>query len=153
MFTRNQYRPIKTLYAHSLDIRTEEFQMTKQPLSEKETPMDPSVWGPAFWLFIHISTRNYPEKASPICKEQMKQFIIGLPCALPCKVCSEHARAFIESNYEHLDGVVSGRDVLFKFFVDFHNKVNRRYNKPIMSYEDAYALYSSPSQLKKISYK
>ena len=38
--------------------------------------------------------------------------------------------------------LTKNNDSLFKFFVDFHNEVNIQTNKPVMSYEDAYKLYS-----------
>ena len=62
---------------------------------------------------------------------------------IPCDKCQDHATAHIEANWNRLDDVVSGRDNLFKFFVDFHNRVNKRYNKPEMSYETAYKLYKA----------
>ena len=61
---------------------------------------------------------------------------------VPCVNCKEHATAYIEKNYDKLDSICSSRDSLFKFFVDFHNEVNIQTNKPVMSYEDAYKLYS-----------
>jgi hypothetical protein len=68
----------------------------------------------------------------------MKGFILGLPVMVPCEECSTHATAFIEGNYDRLDDIVSGRMKLFNFFVDFHNKVNKRYKKKEISYEEAY---------------
>ena len=72
----------------------------------------------------------------------MKNFILGIPVMLPCEKCREHSNQFIESNYDNLDNIVSSRDNLFKFFVDFHNNANKETNKPEMSYEDAKKLYN-----------
>jgi len=71
----------------------------------------------------------------------MKNFILGIPVMLPCIKCREHATAFIESHKDQLEYICRGKDSLFKFFVDFHNQVNVRNNKPVMTYEDAYKLY------------
>ena len=114
---------------------------------------DPEVWGPSFWLTLHNGSAKYPVKASPIWAERMKGFILGIPVMIPCEKCSDHATSYIEANYDRLDEIVNGRDNLFKFFVDFHNQVNERYGKPIMSYEDAKKLYSGRARVLKLEYK
>jgi hypothetical protein len=103
---------------------------------------DPKSWGPAFWFSLHNGADKYPESASPIVKSRMKSYILGIPIMLPCIKCQIHANEHIELNKKDLDDICSGRKKLFKFFVDFHNKVNKMYNKPIVSVEDAYKMYN-----------
>lgn len=113
---------------------------------------DPEVWGPSFWFILHNGSVRYPEKASPLWKERMRNFITSIPVMIPCEKCADHATAYIEANWHNLDNIVSGRKNLFNFFVDMHNMVNKRYGKPIMSYEEAYRLYTSNTSVKKMSY-
>ena len=119
---------------------------------EYANPSDTRVWGPAFWFTLHNGAARYPIKASLICAERMKGFILGMPVMIPCEKCQDHATSYIEANYCRLDEIVSGREQLFNFFVSFHNNVNERYNKPIMSNEDAYALYTSGVNVTKLEY-
>lgn len=105
---------------------------------------DPSVWGPSFWLSLHNGAVRYPEKASPTYRYRMKGFIQGIPYILPCDECRQHALAYIDSRESQLDDIVSGREKLFNYFVDFHNQVNARYNKPLVSYDQAYRIYTNP---------
>lgn len=114
---------------------------------------DPQVWGPSFWFILHNGAARYPEKASPIWKERMRGFILGMPVMIPCEKCADHATAHIEANWHRLDEVVSGRKNLFNFFVDMHNMVNKRYGKPIMGYEEAYELYTGRTNVTKMSYE
>ena len=102
----------------------------------------PNIFGPAYWFTLHVGALNYPLRPSPIVIDKMKNFINAIPIMVPCVNCKEHATAYIEKNYDKLDSICSSRDSLFKFFVDFHNEVNIQTNKPVMSYEDAYKLYS-----------
>ena len=113
---------------------------------------DPQVWGPSFWFILHNSSSKYPHKPSPIWKERMKGFILGIPVMIPCEICRDHAISHIQNNYDNLDLVVSNRENLFNFFVDFHNNVNRRYNKPEMNYDEAYDLYTNSAIVTKLSY-
>jgi hypothetical protein len=118
-----------------------------------KTTTNPQVWGPAFWFSLHNSALHYPINPSPIVRERMKARILAIPYEIPCPACKPHALAFIENNSNRLDDIVSSRDKLFKFYVDFHNKVNERYGKPIFTYEQAYKLYSSPVSVSYLSYK
>jgi hypothetical protein len=115
-------------------------------------PKDPEVWGPSFWFILHNGAINYPLHANNICKQRMKQFIYGMEVMIPCEQCSDHATSFIEKNRNNLDNIVSSRNKLFNFFVDFHNEINERYKKPIMSYDEAYRLYSCNVSIKQMVY-
>ena len=113
---------------------------------------DPNVWGPSFWFTLHNGAARYPIKASPICAERMKGFIMGMPVMIPCEKCQDHATAHIEQNYHRMNEIVSGREQLFNFFVSFHNYVNKRYGKPEMDYKTAYDLYTSSTNVTKLTY-
>ncbi len=104
---------------------------------------DPEIFGPPLWFVYHNAAYNYPINPSPLFKERMKYAIISLPVFVTCLECREHATAYIEKHRDTLDEICSSRDNVFKFFVDFHNQVNKRYNKPILSYTEAYNLYSN----------
>lgn len=103
---------------------------------------NPNIWGPPFWFSLHISALYYPEEASPIVRERMKNRILAIPYEIPCGLCRPHASSYIEKNKENLDNIVNGRESLFRFYLDFHNAVNARYGKEQWSYERAYNHYS-----------
>ena len=107
------------------------------------------------WFTFHIGAINYPIKASAIVSEGMKGFLKGIPYMLPCEGCRKHAIEYIycDKIQTCLDDIVSGRDELFKFFVTFHNEVNKRYGKKQISYDDAYKMYSPGISVNKLSYK
>jgi FAD-linked sulfhydryl oxidase len=135
------------------DVYPPEIVPTHKPLqlewkTEKVmSTSNPKVWGPAFWLSLHLSAAHYPENPSAIVRDRMKQRIMAIPYEVPCSTCRPHASAFIESNRDKLDTVVSNKHELGKFYVDFHNKVNKRYNKPEWTYEKAYAVYSGNAEI------
>jgi len=114
---------------------------------------NPSVWGPAFWFSLHNGALRYPINPSPLWKERMKNFILGIPVMVPCEKCSDHASAHIEANYYRIDEITSSRSKLFEFFWEFHNFVNQRLGKSEMSLENAYRIYSGKVALTKLSYK
>jgi hypothetical protein len=117
-----------------------------QPQQERNIPRgssNPLVWGPLFWYTLHNSAIHYPVNASPLVKQRILNRIQAIPYEVPCKACQIHASAYIESLSDYdLDKIVSGRDNLFKFYVDFHNSVNTRLGKPVWSYQQALNYYS-----------
>jgi FAD-linked sulfhydryl oxidase len=136
--------PIIVPYSDTIEYNDENEKQFKEKNNEKEIKenfVSPEVWGPRFWFTLHNGAINYPSLANPLCIERMKNFILAIPIMIPCHTCKDHALAYIEIHKDYLDMMCSGRDKLFKFFVDFHNYVNKRLNKPEMSYDDAYRLY------------
>lgn len=113
---------------------------------------DPKIWGPAFWFTLHNSAVHYPINASPIVRERMKGRILAIPYEIPCAGCQPHASAFVEKHKDKLDEIVSGRHSLGKFYVDFHNLVNRRYGKKEWTYDEAYATYSGKTKVSYMKY-
>ena len=113
------------------------------------TTSDPTVWGPSFWFMLHNGASKYPVEASNLRKERMKGFILGIPTMVPCEGCISHAIPYLEAAKPHLDNIVKGRDNLFKFFVDFHNNVNKRLHKKQYSYDEVYQMYKKGVSIKK----
>jgi len=106
--------------------------------------ISPKVWGKYFWTQLHLAATYYPENPSPIFQERMKGRILAIPYEVPCANCRNHALSFLEKNQDKLDQIVSGKHELGRFFTDFHNYVNVRYNKPKWSYEKVLAHYGNP---------
>lgn len=108
---------------------------------------DPKIWGPAFWFTLHVSAAHYPEEPNPIVQNRMKHRILAIPYEIPCAECRQHAISFVEYNKYRLPEVVSSRNQLVKFYVDFHNTVNRRQGKPEWTYEKALSVYSGKAKI------
>lgn len=113
---------------------------------------DPRVWGPSFWFTLHNGAAKYPVDASPYVIERMKVYILGIPIMLPCEQCKVHATNYIEKNKDKLNQICCGRTSLFQFFVDFHNIVNKRFNKPVLSYDQAWEIYNKGIEIKTMTY-
>jgi hypothetical protein len=106
---------------------------------------NPEIWGPPFWFSLHISALHYPENPSKIVKERIKNRILAIPYELPCSSCRPHASSFVENHRHRLDHIVENNENLFKFYVDFHNSVSQRKNKPLWNYEQAKKYYQGKS--------
>ena len=122
--------------------------------NQEASTKSPSVWGPPLWFSIHNGANYYPDEPTHAQIHNMIGYIRGLPEMLPCKrPCAEHARKYIHDNLDNLHDVCSSRLKLFNFFVDFHNYVNERQGKHIMTYDEAYKLYNNQASVSVFTYK
>lgn len=150
--TENYNQNQKQNYTNIEKLDDKKLEITYKTKKVK-SPSSPDVFGPPMWFTLHNGASKYPDNPSPIIKQRMKYFIIGLPVMIPCTNCREHATSYIEKNIPDLDIICSNKNNLFNFFVDFHNYVNERLNKPLMCYSDAEKLYNEEVEIKKINYK
>ena len=89
--------------------------------------LPPAVWGPFFWMTIHITALGYPVQPSYTDKKAAKDFFESLATLLPCPTCREHYKQHVAANplTPHLDK----REDLFKWTVALHNQVNKMLGK------------------------
>lgn len=98
--------------------------------------VEPRIWGPPGWFFLHVITLNYPSCPNEEDKQNMKQFFESLQRVLPCKKCQ---RNFGEHLVKHplTDAVLCSKKELIKWLIDVHNEVNVMTGKPVMGYDEA----------------
>lgn len=103
--------------------------------------MDPTIWGPKLWFFIHTLALNYPDSPTYNDKRSIEEFFNNLKHTLPCEKCKQHYIQRLETSpiINHLHN----RSQLFKYTVDLHNQVNASLDKKIYSYEEALEIYKN----------
>ena len=85
--------------------------------------MDPKIWGPHLWFFLHSMSFTYAKnrkKATTEEKIQMYNFLESLKFVLPCDICRVNYSNFLDKNPPKLNS----RKELFRWLVDLHNCVN-----------------------------
>lgn len=98
--------------------------------------MNPKIWGPAAWKFIHSVSLAYPINPSNEEKENMLTFITILPKILPCEKCRYNCMTHM-GTLQITDDILSSRDKLIKWFIDLHNCVNKMNGSKVFSYTEA----------------
>lgn len=113
--------------------------------------MNPEIWGPPAWNFLHLLSLSYPIEPTYEEKTNFKNFIYSLQKILPCDTCSNNFLNKI--NNSNLDKVLESRDTLFEWFVDIHNIVNKENNKKEWTYSEVYYSIMNKYSKKKIYHK
>lgn len=142
-------------YKLANDLINKDNSKTKIKYEKKDyvNTKEPHVFGPPIWFTIHISAAHYPLDPSIICKEHAIMFIRSIPYILPCHQCFLHAQEYISRfSKDELLKIVSTRKSYFEWGVYFHNFVNKRLNKKILSVKDAYNIYMNGEDLSVMKY-
>jgi len=102
---------------------------------------NPKNWGPSLWHYLHTVAVNYPNNPSYSDIEKMVTWLDTLFITIPCEVCRDHYKTYIEDNKLRLFQICSSGNNLFNFLVDLHNWVNIQSGKRSWSYEEAREYY------------
>tara|TARA_R110000851_G_scaffold317746_1_gene481320 strand:- start:345 stop:713 length:369 start_codon:yes stop_codon:yes gene_type:complete len=84
-----------------------------------------SIWGPRMWAEIHSTAA----KSTPT---QFRKYLGTLGPRIPCEECRYHLRSYIFSN-----PLTNFEDPMI-WSIDFHNVVNKRLGKRVLTYQEAY---------------
>ena len=103
--------------------------------------MQVDYWGPGLWNALHSITFDFPETPSDQDRQNYRNFFHSLKFVLPCSSCRDHFKKGIEEEMP-IEPSLKSRDTITKWLVDFHNNVNKRLNKPEISYESVKDKYS-----------
>jgi hypothetical protein len=101
--------------------------------------MDPNIWGPKAWFFLHTITFNYPENPSEEDKIIYSSFFNSLTNVLPCSVCANHYK---ENILKHpIEDNLDKKDDLVKWLIMIHNEVNESNSKPTLTVDEVLDYY------------
>ncbi len=103
--------------------------------------MDPKMWGPPAWEFIHTVALGYPSAPSHTDKTNYRNFYTNIGNILPCPVCQIHYNEFLSGRLLDLDEALESTESLFNWTVDAHNNVNRHNGKKIWTFAEAVEKY------------
>ena len=101
--------------------------------------MDPEIWGPHAWLFLHTITFNYPKNPTVIDRNNYYDFFNSLQNTLPCQKCQEHYKL----NLQKYPIQLQSRRHLVQWLINMHNAVNLKNGKEAWTYDEVYDKYSA----------
>jgi hypothetical protein len=101
--------------------------------------MNPEIWGPKAWLFLHSITLAYPNNPTETDKNNYKVFFNTLQHVLPCQKCSYNFQNNFKNN--SIDNHLDSKKSLVKWLIGIHNSINEENNKSIMTYDEVVKYY------------
>jgi len=103
--------------------------------------MNPEVWGPPAWTFLHSITINYPHNPTPEEKIHYFNFFDNLKNVLPCEICKKHYKSHLEA--VPLSENIDSKDKLIRWLINIHNKINVMNGKKEWTYQEVIDHYDN----------
>jgi len=101
--------------------------------------LDPKVWGPHYWFFLHTLAMTYPHHPNAVSKKKYYEFIQNLPLFLPVEEVSSNFSKLIDKY--PVTPYLDNRDSFVRWMHFIHNKVNEELEKPQITLNDFFVKY------------
>jgi hypothetical protein len=102
--------------------------------------INPTLWGPNLWKFMHYLTLSYPEQPSEYDVNKFKNFFMNIGEYLPCEKCRYNYKDHLQV-LPLTENELSCRDNLILWLFNLHNIVNKHIGKKeftIKEFNDVY---------------
>ena len=101
--------------------------------------LDPKIWGPHYWFFLHTLAMTYPYYPNTITKKKYYEFIQNLPLFLPVEEISSEFSKLLE--HYPVSPYLDNRESFVRWMHFIHNKINEKLEKPQISLNDFFVKY------------
>ena len=96
-------------------------------------------WGPAVWFLFHTLSIKVRADSFQSIRVELLKHIYSICTTLPCPICSEHAKGYLNGiNFN----TIQTKDDLQKLFWAFHNEVNQIKGYPFFPFDQLHEKYS-----------
>ena len=92
--------------------------------------MDPEIWGPHAWIFLHSITLNYPNNPTMYDKQHYKTFFTSLQNILPCDWCSRNYKLHLKKfpidkylNCKKDKAIITMHDPYVDYWIEVNAKI------------------------------
>ena len=101
--------------------------------------LNPEVWGPHYWFFLHTITLNYPHYPNEVTKKKYYEFVSNIPLFIPVEsIASEFSKLLDEYP---VASYLDSRDEFVRWMHFIHNKINEKMELPKIPLHVFYSSY------------
>ena len=101
--------------------------------------LEPKIWGPKFWFFLHTISLCYPNYPNAVTKKKYYEFIQNLPLFLPIEEVASNFSKLLDKY--PIQPYLDNKESFIKWVWFIHNKINEKLEKPVISLNDFYVKY------------
>ena len=107
--------------------------------SSTSSGLNPEVWGPHYWFFLHTITLNYPHYPNDVTKKKYYEFICNLPLFIPVEAISSEFSKLLDEY--PVSSYLDSRDEFVRWMHFIHNKINEKLEQPKIPIHVFYSSY------------
>jgi hypothetical protein len=108
-------------------------------MSSTTNYLDPKIWGPHYWFFLHTVAMTYPHHPNAVTKKKYYEFIQNLPLFIPVEEISKEFEKIIDAY--PITPYLDNRDSFSRWVHFIHNKINEKLEKPPISLNEFFVQY------------
>ena len=108
-------------------------------LAKNNLQLDPDVWGPHYWFFLHTIAISYPHNPNAVTKKKYYELIQNLPLFIPVENIGNDFNKLLDEY--PVTSYLDSRESLTKWMHFIHNKVNEKVEKPKITLNEFYERY------------
>jgi len=115
--------------------------------------LDPKIWGPKYWFFLHTISLSYPNFPNTITKKRYYELIQNMPQFIPVEEIATNFSKLL--NEFPVQPYLDNRESFIKWVWFIHNKINEKLEKPIITLNEFYVKYYDeykPNNVKLLEY-
>ena len=101
--------------------------------------LDPKIWGPHYWFFLHTVAMTYPHHPNAVTKKKYYEFVQNLPLFIPVEQISKEFEKLID--LYPITPYLDNRDSFVRWMHFAHNKINEKLEKPQITLNDFFVEY------------
>jgi len=110
--------------------------------------LDPNIWGPHYWFFLHTLAITYPHYPNSVTKKKYYEFIQNLHLFIPVESISNDFSKLIDKY--PVTPYLDNRDSFIRWMHFIHNKINDKLEKPQITLNDFFVNYYQQYKSKNI---
>ncbi len=101
--------------------------------------LDPKVWGPHYWFFLHTVAMTYPHHPNAVTKKKYYEFVQNIPLFIPVEEISKEFEKLID--VYPITPYLDNRDSFVRWMHFIHNKINEKIEKNPITLNDFFLQY------------
>lgn len=101
--------------------------------------LDPKIWGPHYWFFLHTVAMCYPNYPNDVTKKKYYDFIQNLPMFIPIEEIASYFTKLLDQY--PIQPYLDNRESFIRWVWFIHNKINKKLEKPDISLNEFYLKY------------
>jgi FAD-linked sulfhydryl oxidase len=101
--------------------------------------LDPKVWGPHYWFFLHTIAMTYPHHPNAVTKKKYYEFVQNIPLFIPIDTMASDFSKLID--LYPVSPYLDNRESFIRWLWFIHNKINEKLEKPKITLNAFYVKY------------
>jgi hypothetical protein len=101
--------------------------------------LDPKIWGPHYWFFLHTVAMTYPHHPNAVTKKKYYEFVQNIPIFIPVEEISKDFEKLLD--IYPITPYLDNRDSFVRWMHFIHNKINEKLEKKQITLNEFFVQY------------